>query len=123
LQPKQTKEKEVAYCTQAPIHDPKITNNVYSHAMKDSTLTILHQELLSLSPEVQQKVKDAVLPKCIITGDLKDILLNQDAHKCSVLLLNGEFLKLTVGSVLHFCCLGLDCHDSYLSCSSATSKL
>jgi hypothetical protein len=28
-----------------------------------------------------------------------------------------------VGSVLHFCCLGLDCHDSYLSCSSATSKL
>jgi hypothetical protein len=29
-------------------------------------------------------VKDAVSPKCIITGDLKDILLNQDAHKCSI---------------------------------------
>jgi hypothetical protein len=73
---KPTKEKEVAYHTQAPIHDPKIANNVYSRTMKDSTLTISHQELLSLSPEVRQKVKDAVSPKHIITGDSKDILLN-----------------------------------------------
>lgn len=52
LQPKPTKEKEVTYCTQTPIHDPKITDDIYSHTMKDSTLMILHQELLSLSPKV-----------------------------------------------------------------------
>jgi hypothetical protein len=44
--------------------------------MKDSHFTISPQELLSLSPEVRQKVKDAVTPKHIATGEKE--LLYQD---------------------------------------------
>jgi hypothetical protein len=73
LQSKPPKEKYFAYKTYAPIQDSKIADSVYSHIMKDSHFTISPQELLSLSPEVQQKVKDAVTPKCIATGE-KDLL-------------------------------------------------
>lgn len=77
LQPKHPKEKDFAYKTYAPIQDSKIADSVYSHAMKDLHFTISWQELLSLSLEVQQKVKDAVTPKCIATREKN--LLYQDA--------------------------------------------
>jgi hypothetical protein len=76
LQPKPPKEKDFAYKTYAPIQDSKIADLVYSCTMKDSHFTISLQELLSLSVEVRQKVKDAVTPKCITTGE--KYLLYQD---------------------------------------------
>jgi hypothetical protein len=77
LQPKPPKEKDFAYKTYAPIQDSKMADLVYSCAMKDSHFTISLQELLLLSPEVQQKVMDAVTPKRIATGE--KYLLYQDA--------------------------------------------
>jgi hypothetical protein len=62
-QPKPPKEKDFTYKTYAPIQDSKIVDLVYSRAMKDLHFTISLQELLLLSLEVQQKVKDTVTPQ------------------------------------------------------------
>jgi hypothetical protein len=65
--PKPPKEKEVAYRTQAPIYDQKLAEEVYSRTMKTPFVTLSQQELLSLSPEVRQKIRDDVTPKRVLS--------------------------------------------------------
>jgi len=73
--PKPPKEKDFAYRTHAPVQDSKIADEVYTCSMKTSFVTLSHQELLSLSPEVRQKVREAVTPKCVIP-DTKETHIN-----------------------------------------------
>ncbi|KAF8229250.1 hypothetical protein L208DRAFT_1287589, partial [Tricholoma matsutake] len=47
------KGKEPSYHTIVPIQDPKIINNVYKQAMKAPLVTVSHEELLSLSPDLR----------------------------------------------------------------------
>jgi hypothetical protein len=71
--PPKPKDKDSAYRTQAPVQDKKIADDVYARSMTTPFVTLSPQELLSLSPEVRQKVRDSVTPKRI-TGDSKDVL-------------------------------------------------
>jgi len=73
--PKPPKEKDFAYQTHAPVQDSKIADKVYTRSMKTSFVTLLHQELLLLSPEVRQKVREAVTPKCVVP-DTKETHIN-----------------------------------------------
>ena len=61
------------YHTQAPVQDKKIADDVYACSMTTPCVMLSPQELLSLSPEVCQKVRDSVTPKRI-TRDSKDVL-------------------------------------------------
>ena len=63
------KDKEPAYKTFAPIQNPKVTDVIYERSMKSPSVTILPKELLSLSPEIQQKMRDAVMPKRVFTSN------------------------------------------------------
>jgi len=63
------KEKEPAYKTVAPIQNPKVTDAIYKRSMKSPSVTISPKELLSLSPEIQQKMRDAVMPKRVLTSN------------------------------------------------------
>jgi len=63
------KDKEPAYKTFALIQNPKVTDMVYERSMKAPSVTVLPEELLSLSPEIRQKMRDAVTPKWVITSD------------------------------------------------------
>ncbi|KAF8233777.1 hypothetical protein L208DRAFT_1265040, partial [Tricholoma matsutake] len=62
------REKEPAYHTIAPIQNAKIIDDVYNRSMKAPLVTLSSEELLSISVEMHQKMRDAVTPKCI-TGD------------------------------------------------------
>ena len=44
--------KEPSYCTVIPIQDLKIIDDVYKRAMKALSVTVSHEELLSLSPNL-----------------------------------------------------------------------
>ena len=50
-----SKGKEPSYFTIIPIQDPKIIDNVYKRAMKALSVTVSHEELLSLSPDLRQR--------------------------------------------------------------------
>jgi hypothetical protein len=64
-QPWVAKDKEPAYRSIAPIQDPKIAENVYQRSMNVPCITLSQKELLSLSHEVRQHVREAVTPKRI----------------------------------------------------------
>jgi hypothetical protein len=66
------KDKDSAYRTQAPVQDSSIADDVYKRSMKTPFVTLTQQELLSLSPEVRQKVREAVTPKRLTTGDTRE---------------------------------------------------
>jgi len=64
------KEKDPAYKTVAPIQNPKkVAEAIYERSMKSPSVTISPEELLSLSPEIRQKMRDAVTPKRVLTSD------------------------------------------------------
>ena len=52
------KKPKGSYKTTAPIYDPKVTSEVYARTM-DSQITLTQRELLSLSPEVRNQVREA----------------------------------------------------------------
>jgi hypothetical protein len=52
-----------AYHTHIPIQSPAIANEVYNRSMKSPCVTLTPEELLSISPEVRSKLRDAVTPK------------------------------------------------------------
>jgi hypothetical protein len=58
-----SKKDQPAYRTSAPIHKPHIADDVYTRTMKASSIVLSPEELLSISPEVRQKIRDAVTPK------------------------------------------------------------
>jgi len=53
-----SKKSETAYKTLPPIHDPDIAKSVYDRVLK-TPLTVTTHELLSLSPEVHTKLREA----------------------------------------------------------------
>jgi len=64
------KDKEPAYKTFALIQNPKVADMIYKRSMKAPSVMILPEELLSLSPEIWQKMCDVVTPKWVITSDV-----------------------------------------------------
>jgi len=68
-----SKDKELAYKKFAPIQNLKVTDMIYERSMEAPSVTILPEELLSLSPEIQQKMCNAVTPKWVITGDVTEL--------------------------------------------------
>ena len=73
--------KEVAYRTSPPIHDVKIAEEVFNRSMNNAVVTLTQKELLSLSPEVRQKVRDEITPRRVPPGvretKLHDIVEDQ----------------------------------------------
>ena len=53
---KASKDKEPAYCTAAPIQNPKVAEEVYERSMKAPFVTLSPAELLALSPDYHQKL-------------------------------------------------------------------
>ena len=72
--PQLGKDKETAYCLTAPIQDAKIAEEVYNRSMTVPCITISYRELLFLSPEVRQKVREVVTPKRIIATNARNTL-------------------------------------------------
>jgi hypothetical protein len=68
---KASKEKEPAYRTVAPIQDPQITTAVYERSMKSPFVTLTPAELLAISPDYRQKMRDSVTPKRVFSSDEK----------------------------------------------------
>ena len=60
--PKET-TKDVAYRTQVPVYQSKIADEVFARSMKTPTVTLTPEELLSISPEVRNKFREAITPK------------------------------------------------------------
>jgi hypothetical protein len=52
-----------AYHSQIPIYSPASANNVYIRSMKSPCVTLTPEELLSISPDVRTKLRDAITPK------------------------------------------------------------
>ncbi|OBZ79587.1 hypothetical protein A0H81_01077 [Grifola frondosa] len=67
--PKPPKDKDAAYKTSAPVQDPRIAEDVFNRSMKAPLLTLTPEELLSISPEVRAKYRDAVTPRRVQTTD------------------------------------------------------
>lgn len=59
FKPPANKKPDVAYRNTPPVYRPEIAQEVYDRAIKAS-LVISHEELLSLSPEVRAKWREAV---------------------------------------------------------------
>ena len=59
--------KEPAYHTQVPVYDPKIASEVYARSIRTPSVTISPEELWSISPEIRNKVREAIMPKRIAT--------------------------------------------------------
>ena len=71
---KVAKDREPAYRTQAPAQNAKITEDVYSRSVKAPFVTLSTEELLALSPDYRQKVRDSVTPKRIATDVVAEAL-------------------------------------------------
>jgi gag-polyprotein putative aspartyl protease len=63
--PKPAKERDGAYTVQAPIEDPQIAGDVYMRWLRMPNVTLSPEELLSLSPDLRNKVREAVTTKRI----------------------------------------------------------
>jgi hypothetical protein len=56
--PPPVKKPESVWKTTAPVYDPKVASDVYARTM-NSPITLTQRELLSLSPEVRNQVREA----------------------------------------------------------------
>ncbi|CDO78131.1 hypothetical protein BN946_scf184860.g3 [Trametes cinnabarina] len=63
--PAKTKEsdRDLAYRTQAPVHNPKVAEEIFAHSMKAPVISLLPEKLLSIAPEVRAKYHEAVTPR------------------------------------------------------------
>ncbi|CDO74316.1 hypothetical protein BN946_scf184449.g1, partial [Trametes cinnabarina] len=63
--PAKTKEsdRDPAYRTQAPVHNPKVAEEIFARSMKAPVISLSPEELLSIAPEVRAKYREAVTPK------------------------------------------------------------
>ncbi|CDO72022.1 hypothetical protein BN946_scf184943.g57 [Trametes cinnabarina] len=63
--PAKTKEsdRDPAYRTQAPVHNPKVAEGIFACSMKAPVISLSPEELLSIAPEVREKYCEAVAPK------------------------------------------------------------
>lgn len=63
--PPKPSNKEPAYRSVAPIQNPQLAIDVFNRSMKTPCVTLTHEELYSIAPEVRFKVRDAVSSKRI----------------------------------------------------------
>ena len=68
--------KEVAYRNQVPIYQPKLAEEVFARSMRTPTVTLTPEELLSISPEVRNKFREAITPKRVPGGETRTVALN-----------------------------------------------
>ncbi|KAI0953768.1 hypothetical protein AcV7_007202 [Taiwanofungus camphoratus] len=61
--PSNDKGKDPAYKTIVPIHQPKIANDIFACSMRSPLVTLTPEELLSISPDVCNRYREAVTPK------------------------------------------------------------
>lgn len=76
------KDNQPAYHTQTPIHNPVLANDVYQRSMKTPFVTLTTEELLSISPDVRSKFREAITPKRIANDTVSANLLaeEEDTH-------------------------------------------
>ncbi|KAI0958351.1 hypothetical protein AcV7_004191 [Taiwanofungus camphoratus] len=61
--PSNDKGKDPAYKTIVPIHQPKIANDIFACSMRSPLIMLTPEELLSISPDVRNRYREAVTPK------------------------------------------------------------
>ena len=61
------KDKDTAYKTQVPVYRASFAEDIFERSMKAPVLTLTPEELLSISPEVRAKYREAVTPKRVAT--------------------------------------------------------
>ncbi|CDO78000.1 hypothetical protein BN946_scf184723.g7 [Trametes cinnabarina] len=105
--PAKTKEsdRDPAYRTQAPIHDPKVAEEIFARSMKAPVISLSPEELLSIAPEVRAKYREAVTPKRVpamkmvtfvqFTEEIREDRKDADVAKpfLSTVTCNGEALE------------------------------
>ena len=74
--PAKDSNKEVAYCNQVPVYQPKLAEEVFARSMRTLTVTLTPEELLSISPEVRNKFREAITPKRVPGGETRTVALN-----------------------------------------------
>ncbi|OSX55917.1 hypothetical protein POSPLADRAFT_1063273, partial [Postia placenta MAD-698-R-SB12] len=65
--PSNDKGKEPAYKTIVPVIQPKLAEEIFQRSMKSQFVTLTPEELLSITPDVRTKYRDAVTPKRVST--------------------------------------------------------
>jgi hypothetical protein len=60
---KPAKEKEPAYHYVAPIQNPRTVVDVYNKSMQTPHITLSPEELYAISPEVRNRLREAITPK------------------------------------------------------------
>ena len=71
------KKLDVPLRTAAPVYDPQVASAIYAHTM-DSQITITQQELLSLSPEVRNQVREATSNRLIVRTETPPVPVEQN---------------------------------------------
>jgi hypothetical protein len=64
---KPTKDKEPAYHYVAPIQNPCTVVNVYNKSMQAPLVTLSPEELFAISPEVRNRLREAITPKWVLS--------------------------------------------------------
>jgi hypothetical protein len=67
---KPAKEKEPAYHYVAPIQNPCTVVNVYNKSTQPPHITLSPEELLAISPEVRNQLREAIMPKRVLNETL-----------------------------------------------------
>jgi hypothetical protein len=63
---KSTKEKEPAYHYVAPIQNPRTVVDVYNKSMQSPHITLSPEELFAISPEVRNRLREAITLKRVL---------------------------------------------------------
>jgi hypothetical protein len=63
---KPAKEKEPAYHYVAPIQNPRTVVDVYNKSMQTPHITLSPEELYAISPEVRNRLREAITPKRVL---------------------------------------------------------
>ncbi|KAI0946364.1 hypothetical protein AcW1_009840 [Taiwanofungus camphoratus] len=61
--PTADKGKDVAYKTITPVHQEKLTEEIFVRSMRTPVVTLTPEELLSISPDVRARYREAITPK------------------------------------------------------------
>jgi len=70
------KDKDAAYRTQAPIQNPAIVNDVFSKTMKAPCVTLTPEEILSIAPDVRNKLREVITPKRVSNKPSQSVSFN-----------------------------------------------
>lgn len=80
VEPTKTVEKEPAFKKAAPIHDDKIAEDIFKRFLKNK-VEVTQEELLSVAPEVRDKLRNAISTRRIqqpATGNIVAAMMEED---------------------------------------------